>query len=255
LTAVAAPGNLGSVTPASPQYFSAGSNVNLTATPNAGQRFLNWTGPVANPNAAATQITMNAPQTVTANFAAKLVPDLTWADPAPITFGSALSAVQLNAGASVAGTFVYSPAAGTVLPVGNGQVLSVTFTPTDTVNYTPAAATAHINVLPSASPALAITRLLSRDPQTSEVLLKLTIANTGGAAATNLVLKTATIAGISPSSPALPTTVGTIPAGGQQSVTLRYPASIGASGAAAVLSSTGTYAEGTLSLSARIVLP
>ena len=39
------------------------------------------------------------------------------------------------------GTFVYTPAAGTVLNAGAAQTLSVTFTPTDTANYTTATAT------------------------------------------------------------------------------------------------------------------
>ena len=47
---------------------------------------------------------------------------------------------------SVAGTFSYNPAAGTVLGAGNNQTLSVSFTPTDTTDYTTAAATATINV-------------------------------------------------------------------------------------------------------------
>ena len=65
----------------------------------------------------------------------KAAPVITWATPAPITFGTVLSGAQLNATASVPGSFVYAPAAGTVLAAGN-QSLSVTFTPTDTVNYT-----------------------------------------------------------------------------------------------------------------------
>jgi hypothetical protein len=46
----------------------------------------------------------------------------------------ALSATQLNATGSVAGTFVYSPPAGTVLNAG-AQSLSVNFTPLDSANY------------------------------------------------------------------------------------------------------------------------
>ena len=46
-----------------------------------------------------------------------------------------MSATQLEATASVPGTFVYTPAAGTVLGAGNSQTLSVTFTPTDTADY------------------------------------------------------------------------------------------------------------------------
>ena len=65
----------------------------------------------------------------------KATPTVSWANPAAITYGTALSGTQLNATASVPGTFVYNPAAGTVLNVGIGQVLSVDFTPTDSTNY------------------------------------------------------------------------------------------------------------------------
>jgi hypothetical protein len=46
-----------------------------------------------------------------------------------------LSDAQLNATASVPGTFVYTPPAGTVLNIGAGQILSVDFIPTDSANY------------------------------------------------------------------------------------------------------------------------
>jgi hypothetical protein len=55
---------------------------------------------------------------------------LSWPTPSPITYGTALSGIQLDATNTVAGTFVYSPAAGAILPAGN-NTLSVTFTPTD----------------------------------------------------------------------------------------------------------------------------
>src|SRR5207245_707741 len=70
----------------------------------------------------------------------------TWATPADLVYGTALSATQLNATASVAGTFVYTPPAGTVLSAGAGQTLSVTFTPTDAANYTTATRTVAITV-------------------------------------------------------------------------------------------------------------
>jgi hypothetical protein len=63
---------------------------------------------------------------------ALLASTLTWANPAPIPVGTALSNTQLNATDSQPGTFVYSPVKGTVLPVGT-QTLSVTFTPTNPV--------------------------------------------------------------------------------------------------------------------------
>ena len=69
----------------------------------------------------------------------KATPVLTWSNPPAITYGTALSAAQLNATANVAGSFVYSPAAGTVLGAGS-QILSVTFTPTDSNDYTSATA-------------------------------------------------------------------------------------------------------------------
>jgi hypothetical protein len=53
---------------------------------------------------------------------------LTWSNPADAVFGASLSATQLNATASVNGTFAYSPSAGTRLNVGT-HTLGVTFTP------------------------------------------------------------------------------------------------------------------------------
>ena len=66
-------------------------------------------------------------------------PTITWANPPAITYGTALSAAQLNAGANTPGTFVYTPPLGMVPGSGN-QTLSVTFNPSDTVNYKSATA-------------------------------------------------------------------------------------------------------------------
>jgi hypothetical protein len=77
---------------------------------------------------------------------AKASPTVTWATPASIVYGTPLGPTELNATANVPGTFVYTPAAGTVLPAGNGQTLSVLFTPTDTANYTTASTNVSINV-------------------------------------------------------------------------------------------------------------
>src|SRR4029078_1119655 len=57
----------------------------------------------------------------------KAAPAMTWATPAEITYGTALSAPQLTATATVPGTFAYTPTAGTVLNAGSSQTLSVTF--------------------------------------------------------------------------------------------------------------------------------
>jgi hypothetical protein len=66
-------------------------------------------------------------------------PIVTWASPSPITYGTALSATQLNATTNVPGSFAYSPAAGTVLSAGT-QTLTATFTPSDATDYTTASA-------------------------------------------------------------------------------------------------------------------
>jgi hypothetical protein len=43
-----------------------------------------------------------------------IAPVITWAVPAPITYGTALGVRELNARSVVAGSFAYVPAAGTV---------------------------------------------------------------------------------------------------------------------------------------------
>lgn len=75
----------------------------------------------------------------------KATPVVNWGAPLAIVTGTALSDVQLNASTSVSGTFSYTPALGSVLPVGR-HVLSVVFTPTDTTNYNSQTATTTLNV-------------------------------------------------------------------------------------------------------------
>lgn len=70
---------------------------------------------------------------------------ITWSNPANISYGTLLSATQLNASANIPGTFVYSPAVGTLLSAGNHN-LSVTFNPTDNVNYSQTTSTVSITV-------------------------------------------------------------------------------------------------------------
>jgi hypothetical protein len=73
------------------------------------------------------------------------VPTITWATPTAITYGTALSSTQLDAAATIPGTFSYSPAVGTVLTAGS-QTLTATFTPTDSTNYKTATATVTLTV-------------------------------------------------------------------------------------------------------------
>ncbi|MGE0079581.1 MAG: LamG-like jellyroll fold domain-containing protein [Bacteroidales bacterium] len=93
----------------------------------------------------------NARDTVQINVL-KATPTITWENPSDITYGTPLSATQLNATASyngnaIEGTFTYSTAIDSVLNSGNNQDLTVEFIPTDAVNYESAKDTVQINVL------------------------------------------------------------------------------------------------------------
>jgi uncharacterized repeat protein (TIGR01451 family) len=74
---------------------------------------------------------------VTDTVSIVLTPVITWSPPSPISYGTPLSATQLDATADVPGTFTYSPSLGTQLPLGT-QTLKVTFTPNNTTLYTTA---------------------------------------------------------------------------------------------------------------------
>ena len=76
-------------------------------------------------------------------------PTITWANPAPITYGAALTTSQLGASASVAGTYAYTPDVGAVLTAGT-KTLSVVFSPTDAVDYNAATGTVSLVVQPAA---------------------------------------------------------------------------------------------------------
>src|SRR5262249_6577430 len=75
---------------------------------------------------------------------------ITWATPAPIVYGTALSSTQLNAtvagvsGGSAPGALTYSPASGTVLNAGN-QALSVTAAATSNYNQTTRSVTLEVD--------------------------------------------------------------------------------------------------------------
>lgn len=77
---------------------------------------------------------------------AKATPAVSWLTPDPINNTTPLGSAQLNASASVPGTFAYRPATGETLGAG-AHTLSVTFTPADYVNYTQAQASASLTVI------------------------------------------------------------------------------------------------------------
>ncbi len=65
----------------------------------------------------------------------KLNPSINWNTPSSIVYGTRLSDVQLNATiVKPTGAFNYNPIKGTLLNAGS-QILSVTFIPTDTINF------------------------------------------------------------------------------------------------------------------------
>lgn len=117
--------------------------LSVTFTPNDTTNYSTQTATVS--------LTVNSPS-VPPVTTTPTTPTITWATPAAITYGTALSSAQLNATASVPGTFAYSPASGTALGVGT-QALKVTFTPTDTTSYTSATATVSL-VVNKATPAI-----------------------------------------------------------------------------------------------------
>jgi Flp pilus assembly CpaE family ATPase len=87
---------------------------------------------VFTPKDSADNTTAQATVSLTVN---KATPIVTWPTPEAISYGTALSAIQLNATSLIPGTFAYTPAAGTVIAAGT-HILSVTFTPTGAADYT-----------------------------------------------------------------------------------------------------------------------
>jgi hypothetical protein len=91
----------------------------------------------------------------------KAAPVVTWNNPVSITYGTALGGTQLNAVASMNGTFSYTPASGTVLGAGN-QTLSVVFTPADVVNYNTTNKTVVLGVTKATQTISGVTAALSK---------------------------------------------------------------------------------------------
>ena len=82
---------------------------------------------------------------VSAAYIIRYRPVLNWTAPAEIMYGTELGTKQLDAGASVPGSFAYSPKTGTRLIVGV-HTLSVTFTPSNAAIYTTATKSVEITV-------------------------------------------------------------------------------------------------------------
>ena len=88
----------------------------------------------------------SAAKSAPAAAVSKELPAITWAMPAPIAHGSPLSAAQLNAEASVAGRFAYTPAEGDLLAEGT-HTLTAVFTPADIAHFLAVQASVPLTVI------------------------------------------------------------------------------------------------------------
>jgi hypothetical protein len=94
----------------------------------------------------------------------------------------------LDATSTVAGSFVYKPAAGTVLSAGV-QTLRVTFTPTDTADYSVATATVSLTVN-KAAPAVTLKPSLSTITTSQPLMLTVSVSGVSAPAPTGSVVLT-----------------------------------------------------------------
>jgi hypothetical protein len=118
-----------SYSPVSGTILDAGDHtLSVTFTPTDGTDY----------NTATKQVSLTVDQ---------VVPGVTWAAPSGINYGTALDNTQLNATADVPGVFSYTPASGSILDAGT-HTLSVTFTPSDTTNYSAVTGSVSITVNP-----------------------------------------------------------------------------------------------------------
>lgn len=197
-----------------------------------------------------------------AGLGQKVTPVISWPKPADIGFGTELSIRQLNATANAPGTLAYTPPAGTVLPVGNGQALSVTFTPYDTTRYSGGSQGTTINVSPGTATGVNIIGMISaiyRDAN-NNIVVQLTLANAGETAAANFVMTGAKIGSVSGTP--LPQAIGTIGPNSLAQVTVKVPGSVGAPRTLSGFDAKGTYTGrtagypgGTWGYGGRIWLP
>ena len=132
----------GTVSPTNSSYFSGGVLASQSVTLSKAGAAVTLTVIGTNTPGTTTYTNISDPFTVSA-----ATPDLSWATPTNIVYGTALGTNQNNATSSLAGTFVYNPTNGAVLPTGT-NTLSVLFTPTDT-NYTNKTQTVFLVVTPA----------------------------------------------------------------------------------------------------------
>lgn len=117
------------------------------------------------------------------------VPKLIWNKPGALSYGTPLGSTQLDASASVPGVFIYSPAAGAILTAGV-QVLTVSFTPTDTTDYQSVNTTVNLTVS-KATPTVVVTATPSSITTVQPLSVSVTVgAVSQGAIPTGSILLT-----------------------------------------------------------------
>lgn len=149
------------------------------------------------------------------------VPPIMWATPANIVYGTPLSGAQLDASSTVAGTFTYSPVAGTVLGTGP-QILTATFTPTDMVTYSTGKASVTLTVVPG-TPVITLTSSANPVFMSNAVSFTASLPSYASTETGTMTFKSgSTVIGTAPVSGGSATLTTTALAAGTQSITAVY---------------------------------
>jgi hypothetical protein len=140
----------GSVSGIANGLYQYGNSLNLNATPLANYSFVNWkVNGVIKTTSTSLNLIIDQDQIIEAIYKEKQVPVIIWNNPANIIFGTKLSEIQLNAKSDIPGIYIFNPNIGTILEIGNNQILKVDFIPTDTESFQYSSKTVTINVLSS----------------------------------------------------------------------------------------------------------
>jgi alpha-tubulin suppressor-like RCC1 family protein len=126
LTTAVFPSGAGTVSPVSGGFYNAGQVVPVSVTPSSGFHFTSWTGPVAAANSASTSVTMNAPESITANFTTAAPTTLVLTTPPnPSVFGQTVSLTATVTPGSAPGkvTFYDGPNVLGVGTISNGKAV------------------------------------------------------------------------------------------------------------------------------------
>ncbi len=120
-------------------YFS-GTLVQVKADNCRGAVFHHWDGAVVDPLGPVTYVNLAEDVSVSAFY----TPEIVWQEPATVSYGTVISALQLNASSMIEGVMSYTTPVGVLLP-GQYQ-LQVDFTPNDTGKFVSVSKIVGLNV-------------------------------------------------------------------------------------------------------------